>query len=102
MVSVKVRLKLSAIYYADMVVKELTNNKQVVRLIILILLNQTVVNVELTILGVSCKLGEIATLQNRSQPNGTTEIFGIKALKQLNQLCTLILQAMICSGWMRF
>jgi len=28
MVSVKVRLKLSAIYYADMVVKELANNKQ--------------------------------------------------------------------------
>ena len=48
MVSVKVRLKLSAIYYADMVVKELTNNKQVVQLIILILLNQTVVNVEVT------------------------------------------------------
>ena len=37
MVSVKVRLKLSAIYYADMVVKELTNNKQEVRLIVIIL-----------------------------------------------------------------
>ena len=36
MVSVKVRLKLSAVYYADMVVKELTNNKQEVRLIVII------------------------------------------------------------------
>ena len=35
MVSVKVRLKLSAVYYADMVVKELTNNKQEVRLIVI-------------------------------------------------------------------
>jgi len=35
MVSVKVRLKLSAIYYADMVVKELANNKQEVRLIVI-------------------------------------------------------------------
>ena len=37
MVSVKVRLKLSAIYYADMVVKELANNKQEVRLTVIIL-----------------------------------------------------------------
>ncbi len=37
MVSVELRLKLSAIYYADMVVKELANNKQEVRLIVIIL-----------------------------------------------------------------
>ena len=72
MVSVKVRLKLSAVYYADMVVKELTNNKQVVRLIILIL-NQTVVNVELT------TSAHTTAIHTRQRPTATMDTTPVTA-----------------------